>query len=68
MKTTTQNKLFVHLSTQDSAMKIKNLVRLAEQQPVSVQLFYKLATEHSIDFKKVCKFLIRLEKLRRILK
>lgn len=49
-------------------MKIKNLVRLTEQQPVSVQLFYKLATEHSIDFKKIYKFLIRLEKLRRILK
>lgn len=49
-------------------MKIKNLIRLTEQQPVSVQLFYKLATEHSIDFKKVYKFLIRLEKLRRILK
>lgn len=49
-------------------MKIKNLVRLTEQQPVSVQLFYKLTTEHNIDFKKVYKFLIRLEKLRRILK
>lgn len=49
-------------------MKIKNLVRLTEQQPITVQLFYQLATEHNIDFKKVCKFLIRLEKLRRILK
>lgn len=49
-------------------MKIKNLIRLTEQQPVSVQLFYKLATEYNIDFRKVYKFLIRLEKLRRILK
>lgn len=49
-------------------MKIKNLIRLTGQQSISVQLFYKLATEHNIDFKKVCKFLIRLEKLRRILK
>lgn len=49
-------------------MKIKNLVRLTEQQSISVRLFYKLATEHSIDFRKVCKFLIRLEKLRKLLK
>lgn len=49
-------------------MKIKNLVRLTEQQPISVQLFHKLTTEHNINFKKVYKFLIRLEKLRKTLK
>lgn len=45
-------------------MKLKNLVRLCEQQEISLKFFYKLAVDNNLPMTTICKFLIRLERLR----
>ena len=46
-------------------MKIKNLIRLIEQQTVDLKTFHHLATQHNLSFEKIFKFLFRLDKLRK---
>lgn len=45
-------------------MKIKNLVRLLDQQAVTLKTFHYLATTHNLPFEKIAKFLIRLTNFR----
>lgn len=45
-------------------MRLKNLVRLCEQQEISLKVFYKLAVDNNLPMTTICKFLIRLERLR----
>ena len=45
-------------------MKIKQLVILIEQQPISLTDFHSMVLKNNLKFEQIAKFLIRLDRLR----
>lgn len=47
-------------------MSVKDLIRLVEKQETELFEFHKLVRQSNLDFNKIAKFLIRLERFRRL--
>ena len=46
-------------------MSVKDLIRLVEKQETELFEFHKLVRQSNLDFNKIAKFLIRLERFRK---
>ena len=47
-------------------MSVKDLIRLVEKQEIELCEFYKLVRQSNLDFNKIARFLIRLERFRKV--
>lgn len=47
-------------------MSVKDLIRLVEKQETELFEFNKLVKQSNFDFNKIAKFLIRLERFRKV--
>lgn len=47
-------------------MSVKDLIRVIEQKEIELCEFHKLVRQNNLDFNKIAKFLIRLERFRRL--